>query len=282
MAHFGSARGDVVGARALYLGSLPGSPVCGRFVRNSETKKLLVNWRIRHGLTLGQQTSPPKVLAIPKFPRLKESAPRQGFLSDEHHDKLARECAVEGVWLRAMYATACSFAWRKGEVVNLQVRQLDFPCRTIRLDVGATKNNDGRVVRMTNEVYGLLSVCAANKGPEDYVFTRDDGQRDLDFRQAWKNACARAGRPGLLFHDLRRTGARNLRRLGVSEGVVMRIGGWKTRSTFDRYNIIDEADLADAASRLDEKRAAMDAEARTDKKTDKPTNGSAHDGLAVQ
>jgi integrase len=282
VAHFGSARGDVVGARALYLGSLPGSPVCGRFVRNSETKKLLVNWRIRHGLTLGQQTSPPKVLAIPKFPRLKESAPRQGFLSDEHHDKLARECAVEGVWLRAMYATACSFAWRKGEVVNLQVRQLDFPCRTIRLDVGATKNNDGRVVRMTNEVYELLSVCAANKGPEDYVFTRDDGQRDLDFRQAWKNACARAGRPGLLFHDLRRTGARNLRRLGVSEGVVMRIGGWKTRSTFDRYNIIDEADLADAASRLDEKRAAMDAEARTDTKTDKLTNRQADDGQIVQ
>ena len=249
-----------------------------------KASKALVNRElaiIRHGLTLGQQTNPPRVLAIPKFPRLKESAPRQGFLSDKHYDNLARECDAEGVWLRAMFATACGFAWRRGEVVNLQVRQLDFPGRTIRLDIGATKNDAGRVIRMSGEVYELLSVCAANKGPEDYVFTRDDGQRILDFRGAWKNACARAGVQGLLFHDLRRTGARNLRRLGVSETVIMKIGGWKTANVFKRYDIVDEADLADAASRLDEKRAAMDA-ARTDKKTDKPTNGSAHDGLAVQ
>jgi len=56
-----------------------------------------------------------------------------------------------------------------------------------------------------------------------------------------------------MFHDLRRTGARNLRRLGVSESVAMKIGGWKTASVFRRYDITDEADLADAAARLDQK-----------------------------
>ena len=45
------------------------------------------------------------MLAIPKFPRLRENAARQGFLSDKHYDNLARECAAEGVWLRAMFAT---------------------------------------------------------------------------------------------------------------------------------------------------------------------------------
>ena len=58
---------------------------------------------------------------------------------------------------------------------------------------------------------------------------------------------------GFSVHDLRRTGARSLRRLAVTESVAMRIGGWKTRSVLDRYNIIDEADLADGARRLDEK-----------------------------
>jgi integrase len=45
-------------------------------------------------------------------------------------------------------------------------------------------------------------------------------------------------------HDLRRTCARDLRGKGLSEGVIMKLCGWSTRSMFDRYNIIDEDDLA--------------------------------------
>ncbi|MGA7056071.1 MAG: tyrosine-type recombinase/integrase [Terriglobales bacterium] len=80
------------------------------------------------------------------------------------------------------------------------------------------------------------------------------------FRKIWKAVCTRAGVPDLLFHDLRRSGVRNLRRLGVQESVVMRISGHKTRSVFERYNIVDEADLADAASRLDTKQNAAAVE----------------------
>jgi hypothetical protein len=73
------------------------------------------------------------------------------------------------------------------------------------------------------------------------------------FRKVWDKVCTSAGVPGLLFHDLRRSGVRNLRRLGVQESVAMRISGHKTRSVYERYNIVDGADLADAASRLDTK-----------------------------
>jgi integrase len=59
---------------------------------------------------------------------------------------------------------------------------------------------------------------------------------------------------GRLFHDLRRTAARNYRRQGVSEGVVMLIGGWKTRAVFERYNITNEDDLRDAAAMVSQKR----------------------------
>ena len=55
-----------------------------------------------------------------------------------------------------------------------------------------------------------------------------------DFRGAWESVTNAAGVPGLLVHDLRRTGARNLRRAGVDRDTVMRIGGWKTDSVFRR------------------------------------------------
>ena len=37
-----------------------------------------------------------------------------------------------------------------------------------------------------------------------------------------------AGVPELLFHDLRRTGARNLRRAGVAEGIIMKTGAYSS------------------------------------------------------
>ncbi len=221
---------------------------------------------LRRAFMVARKATPPKVQIIPAFPHLEESRARQGFLTDEQYGTLASRCSEVGLWLRAMLAVSCNFAWRKSELLNLRVGQVDLLNRVIRLEPGTTKNSDGRTVVMTNETLELLRACTVAKKPEDYVFTRQGGERVKNFRGAWYTVCERAGLgkfvkvddkktkwEGLIFHDLRRTGARNLRRLGVSEGVIMKIGGWKTRNVFDRYNIIDQADLADASRRLDEK-----------------------------
>jgi integrase len=108
----------------------------------------------------------------------------------------------------------------------------------------------GREVTMTRAVRELLAQCIHTKAQDDYVFTRNDGKPVRDFRKAWRNLCMQAGvgrmicrscetalianqceacgsrnlkYAGLIFHDLRRTAARNFRRAGVAEGVIMRI-----------------------------------------------------------
>jgi len=63
------------------------------------------------------------------------------------------------------------------------------------------------------------------QGPEDRVFTRENGRPVKHFRRAWWKLTEAAGLPNLLVHDLRRSAARSLRRAGVAESVIMEMWG---------------------------------------------------------
>jgi integrase len=132
-----------------------------------------------------------------------------------------------------------------------------FEAWTVRLEPGTTKNRDGRLIYLTPELHSLLQEQrAATRTLErqagrviPWVF-HYRGEPMKDFRAAWQGACRRAGQPGRLFHDLRRTAVRNMVRAGIPERVLMQISGHKTRAIFDRYHIVSEGDLREAAQRL--------------------------------
>jgi integrase len=210
---------------------------------------------------LAQRSTPPKVTAVPYIAILKEDNTRTGFLESKQHDALAAETGKIGLWLRAMFEVGYTFGWRHQELLSLRVKQVNLSAGTIRLEPGTTKNGEGREVSMTLPVKILLTQCVHGKTPDDHVFTRADGKPVCDFRGSWVNACTAAKVPGLLFHDLRRTAARNLRRAGVAETVIMRIGGWKTPSVFKRYAIVSQTDIIAAMTSLEAKQQLDNAEA---------------------
>jgi integrase len=76
------------------------------------------------------------------------------------------------------------------------------------------------------------------------------GKHIRAFDRRWQRMCREAGCGGMLRYDLGRTAAREMVGLGMSEKVIMQIGGWKTRSMFDRHYFMAERDLRDATRRL--------------------------------
>lgn len=212
---------------------------------------------LRRSFNLARMSTPPKVAKVPFIPTLEENNVRKGFFEDAQYYALLQALPD---YLRPVLAFAYYSGCRRGEILSLQWSQVDLDHRIVRLEPGTTKNDEARIIPL---VADLLSLLKAEKGARDtlypeceWVFARE-GQRIKSFKTAWANACTRAGlvdlagEPSKLFHDLRRTGVRNLVRAGVPEAVSMRISGHKTRAVFDRYNIVSESDLTDAAEKLD-------------------------------
>lgn len=212
---------------------------------------------LKRMLNLGAEQTPALVDKgqIPKIKMLDENNVRKGFF--EHDQFLAVRAALPK-YLRGFVTIGYKEGWRLDEIETLTWDQVDRKLGIIRLEPGETKNDDARVAYLDDEEKAIieeqwkLRKKVANEGRVllPWVFlNRYNNDRIKQFHKSWKKACEKAGVPGKIFHDFRRSAVRNMVRAGVPENVAMKISGHKTRSVFERYNIVNDADLIEAAKK---------------------------------
>ncbi len=205
-----------------------------------------------------------KLLRRPHIALLEERNTRTGFFE---FPMLAAMLPHLPAPVQPVVLFAYITGWRiDSEVLPLEWRQVDFKAGEVRLDPETTKNRAGRVFPLTDNLRALLEDqrreadrLKAQGLITPWVFFRmiAKGRRGPKaprpiraFTVAWRQACRAAGCPGRIPHDLRRTAVRNMVRRGVPERVAMELAGHKTRSVFDRYNIVSAGDLRTAGHQL--------------------------------
>ena len=154
------------------------------------------------------------------------------------------------------YYTGC----RKGEILALKWIQVDLSEHVVRLEPGTTKNEEARTIPLDGDLYETSQVSAASARLNAIRIVlglfprRRTNQQRLSgpWSAAAKLAATRSENPckqpvGLreaatceAVSRLAANGDSKPGSAGVPERIAMLISGHKSRSVFDRYNIVNE------------------------------------------
>jgi integrase len=219
---------------------------------------------LRRMLNLGVKRRKVAKGSLPEFPTIKAQNVRTVFFDDDEFDRLlealpeeiAETRDVGNNWLIPFVVIARWTGMRRNELLRLEWRSVDLKTGALTLAPFTTKNKDSRTIYLPPEAHAALKMWGEHTRAFERALGVEAGRtigrvfhrRGQPIRQfpydVWHAACKRAKLGGRrILHDFRRSAARSYRRAGVSEGVIMQIGGWRTRSVFERYNIKDPRDL---------------------------------------
>ena len=131
-----------------------------------------------------------KVVLIPHVPILTENNVRKGFYAQHQYLTLKK---ILPSHIKPVVTVGYSTGMRVGEILDLEWSQVNFHERVIRLDPGTTKNDEFRVVPISEEL--CMELKAQRKlrdkkflSCEKVFFNHGTGKPIRDFRGAWQSA----------------------------------------------------------------------------------------------
>ncbi|MFA4888311.1 MAG: tyrosine-type recombinase/integrase [Candidatus Omnitrophota bacterium] len=167
---------------------------------------------------------------VMKVKLFRENNKRIRYLEKEEIKKLLDNCCEH---LRSIVIVALNTGMRKGEILNLKWRDIDFKRDIIYLY--QTKNGERREVPMNEEVKStLIKVRKVIESP--YVFCNQNGKAYGDIKKSFFTALKKSDIIQFRFHDLRHTFASHLVMSGVDLNTVRELMGHKSLEMTLRYS----------------------------------------------
>ncbi len=177
---------------------------------------------------------------IPYFPMPDDSDPAGQYIEPQEFAKVLTHLPENlQPFFKFMYSTGC----RLGAAQKITWDMISKDCTKISLPGSIVKTRQPLALFLVGKQLEPVAAMFRKtfRDPSKPVFD------STNYRPAWSKACAKSGlgtydkktrtRTGVRIHDCRCSAAINLLAAGVDEGLVLKIGGWKTRAMLDRYNV---------------------------------------------
>jgi integrase len=181
---------------------------------------------------------------------------RERILTFEEEARLLKACVGRRAHLRAIIMCALDTGMRRGEILKLCWRDIDWEDHVIQIQAFNTKTMRERQVAVTRRLYAELKHLweASDKDDTALVFGITD-----TFKTAFNGACRASGLDGVRFHDLRHTAATRLVGGHLSLYEVGRILGHTQPTTTYRYVNANHETIRRAAAVIDALNSANSA-----------------------
>ena len=211
----------------------------------------MFNWAIRHGYL---ERTPFKIGTEPAITLEKEIPGARRFDSDEDEQKVLNAADPH---LRAVIVALLDTAYRVGEILSLQWRDVSLERRELTIEASKAKTRTARVVPVSSRLFAVLEMrrsdpAGRESAPDAYVFGDELGRQIKSVRTAWKAAQEKVGLGGLQLRDLRHEAGSRFDEAGVSVNYVSKILGRASLSTTTRYLNIQRRGLHMAMEKLEE------------------------------